>query len=400
MASIQIAALGEQDVFFTTQPESSVFQYVYYKYINFSQDLVSKPLNNLASFGTSTYVIVDKKGHLLSKMYLSLTLPALQKVDGTYVSWTDTIGYAIFDGPIELQIGGIVVDRLYPHCLDMLNELTVSTNKRGLDRMILKSDVSVSSKHNADQSSTLLIPLNFWFTTDYSLALPLLSMNWQDIQINFSFKPFNEIINYDGIIGANFVDIIDSALLTEYIFLDDTVLEEFQSKEHLYVIEQQVYNGDEYIKAGISNFMSKLNFINPCKELLFACVDSNNIQNNNYFDYGKSQNQTSFINQIALLLDGKQRFNQNYLPECVFRELFPNNVHSVVPDKYIYTIPFALKPEFYGQPSGSLNLCRFDEVNLALKMNPGNNECQIYIFGIIHNIVRIANGELSFMWMN
>ena len=84
MASIQIAALGEQDVFFTTQPESSVFQYVYYKYINFSQDLVSKPLNNLASFGTSTYVIVDKKGHLLSKMYLSLTLPALQKVDGTY----------------------------------------------------------------------------------------------------------------------------------------------------------------------------------------------------------------------------------------------------------------------------------------------------------------------------
>lgn len=400
MASIQIAALGEQDLFFTTGPESSVFQYVYYRYINFSQDLVSKPLNNQASFGTSTYVVVDKKGHLLSKLYLSLTLPALQLVDGTYVSWSDTIGYSIFDGPIELQIGGIIVDRLYPQCLDMLNELTVTTNKVGLNRMILKSDVFSSSKYNSSQTSTLIIPLDFWFTKDYSLALPLLSMAWQDIQINFNFKPFDKIINYDGNIGSNFIDIVDSALLTEYIYLDDNVLEEFRSKEHVYVIDQQVYNGDEYIKENVSNFTSKLNFSNPCKEILFACVDTNNLQNNNYFNYSRSLDNTAFINQIALLIDGKQRFNNDYLPESVFRELYPYNVHSVIPDKYMYLIPFALKPECYGQPSGSLNFSRFDEINLAFKMKSSNNECQVYIFGIMHNIVRIVNGELSFMWMN
>jgi hypothetical protein len=44
-----------------------------------------------------------------------------------------------------------------------------------------------------------------------------------------------------------------------------------------------------------------------------------------------------------LLLDGRKRFE--ILPEFYWRLAFPNSVHSFVPQKYIYTMPFSIKPE-------------------------------------------------------
>ena len=67
--------------------------------------------------------VIPKRGHLLSKLHLHISLPILEKTDGKYACWSDTLGYGIFDGPIELQIGGVVVDRLYPQFLDAWDEL-------------------------------------------------------------------------------------------------------------------------------------------------------------------------------------------------------------------------------------------------------------------------------------
>jgi hypothetical protein len=62
-------------------------------------------------------------------------------------------------------------------------------------------------------------------------------------------------------------------------------------------------------------------------------------------------------------------------------------------------MPFALKPEDYCQPTGSINFGRFDEITLNFQMTPNNNDCYCYIFGIAYNLVRIENGYLTFEWM-
>ena len=62
-------------------------------------------------------------------------------------------------------------------------------------------------------------------------------------------------------------------------------------------------------------------------------------------------------------------------------------------------MPFALKPED-DQPTGSLNMGRFDEVLLSLKMNPNNPNCKLYVFGIMYNVVTIENGSLTFEFLN
>lgn len=398
----QLLATGIQDVYLTVNPEISILQYVSYRYVNFSNELLKIPLNSTAAFGSQTYVQIPKTGgHLLSKMYLHLQLPALTSSELLkYASWSDTLGYAIFNKPVELLIGGVVVDRIYPVGMDMLDELKTSTNKLGHDQMILKSDMYRDSMYNASEPIDLMIPLEFWFTKDYTMSLPLLSMTSQDIQLNFSFDTFNNLINFNSISPPSPVNIISSDLYVEYIFLDETIVEQFQAQKHQYVITQMVYNGSDIISQGRNIFNTKLNFQNPCQEILFACVDKNNFDNNCYFDYSRRSDQSKLVSKAKLLLDGRNRYDVGYLPEFIFRQFFPNNVHSVVPMKYMYVMPFALKPESHQQPTGSANLSRFDDVTLSLEMTPGNPECMLHVFGIMHNIVCIEEGILSFKWLN
>jgi hypothetical protein len=396
--TLQLQARGIQDIYLTKDPDINVFQYQYFRYVNFANDLYKIPLHDQATFNSKTHVVIPKKGHLLSKLYLHLKLPRLVKTSGTYVCWSDAIGYSIFNNPIELHIGGVIVDKLYPVCMDILDELSTTSNKLGHDRMIMKSDIWRSAIHNSDKEVDLMIPLNFWFTKHYSMALPLLSMTSQEIQINFNFADFNKVINYDGLAAPNRVDILDSNIFAEYIMLDDIVLDKFQQQKHQYVITQMVYNGDDNIPASKNLFSTKLNFNNPCKELLFCCVDKNNFDNNNYFNYSRLSDEATLIKEASLLLDGKHRYD-NLLPEFIFRDYFPNIVHSVVPTKHFYVMPFALKPED-DQPTGSLNMSRFDEILLNLKMNDNNPECKLYVFGIMYNIITIQAGILSFEWVN
>lgn len=396
--SLQLQARGLQDVYLTKDPEINVFQYQYFRYLNFANDLYKLHLNDSATFNSKTYAIIPKLGHLLSKLYLHLRLPPLVFNQGTYACWSDAIGYSIFNGPIELQIGGIVVDKLYPVGMDILDELTTTTNKVGHDRMIMKSDIWRSGLNNAGKEINLMIPLDFWFTKTYSMALPLLSMTSQEIQINFNFADFVNVINYDGLAAPPRVEILESNIFAEYIMLDDIVLDKFQAQKHQYVIPQMVYNGDDYIPANQTNFSTKINFQNPCKELIFCCVDQNNYDNNNYFNYSRRSDEATLIKEASLMLNGKHRYD-NFLPEFIFRDFFPNIVHSVVPTKHFYVMPFSIKPED-NQPTGSINMGRFDDILLSLKMNSNNPACKLYIFGIMYNIVTIENGSLTFEFVN
>lgn len=392
---LQLQGRGIQDVYLTNKPDINIFQYHYYRYVNYANELYKLHLNDQAAFNTKTQITIPKKGHLLSKLILHLRLPKLQTLDGTYVCWSDTLGYSIFNAPIELLIGGVIVDRLYPVGMDMIDELN---HKIGHDKMILKSDTYVSSQYNATEEVNLMIPLSFWFTQDYSYSLPLLSMYNQDVQINFSFSDFSDVINYDGTQNPGRVEILESNLYTEYIMLDDIILDKFQSQKHQYIIPQMVYNGNDIIPENQTIFSTKINFKNPCKELLFCCVDVNSYSNNNYFNYSRFSDESPLISQASLMLDGKHRYD-DYLSEQVFRELFPNIVHSIIPSKYFYVMPFSIKPEDQ-QPTGSINFGRFDEVLLSLKLTPNNPACNLHVFGIMYNILTIENGMTTFEWMN
>ena len=385
---LQLSATGAQDVFLTKSNELklNMFKYKYHKYVNFSTDTHKLILNQSASFGSSSSCDILKYGHLLSKMFLHLKLPKLVKIDGTYACWSDSLGYAIFNSPIELQIGGITVDKIYPRFADIYDDLTRDSSGNNL--MLLKSDVYSSTKLNATKDIDLIIPLDFFFAKKYSMALPLLSMD-QNIKITFQLKNFEDLIHYDGNIQPQNVNIIESYIFAEYIFLDDTITDLFKTQKHQYIIDQVQLN-EEYISG--NSFNASLNFNNPCKELIFCF--GNNIDNN-YFNYSNVTGDP-FLKEATLFLDGKKRYDT--LPEFYYRSIIPRNIHSVIPMKYIYIMPFCLKPED-NQPTGSLNMNRFTDVILSLSLNNNNSGCSLYVYAITYNVITIENGMLSLEFM-
>lgn len=387
----QLQALGIQDVYLTKDPQINIFKYNYYRYVNFAADTVKLNLNSAASFGQKVTCDVPKRGHLLSKMYLHLKLPKINFSTGTYACWSDTIGYGIFSDPIELQIGGVVVERLYPQFMNAWDELTNNNKQLGKNFMLLKSDTYVANYTNAEKTVDLIIPLDFWFTKRYNSALPLLSMTQQDIKVNFRLKRFLECVNYDGD-EPEAVDIIESNIYAEYIFLDDVILKQFQAQKHQYIIEQVQYNGDEIVNPSSGVHNSDLKFSHPVKELVFFAVETNNLDTNNTFSYSKSSDDLPLIEEASLLLDGKYRFER--LPEFYYRTIFPDSVHSVIPMKYIYCMPFSLRPED-NQPTGSLNMSRFNDITLALRLCQSNPQMKLFVFALSYNVVTIENGVLT-----
>lgn len=397
---LQLQALGMQDVYLTQDPQINIFKYTYYRYINFATETVKLNINESVSFGQRITCDISKKGHLLSKLHLHIKLPKLTKVNGKYLCWSDTLGYGIFSDPIELQIGGVVVDKLYPQFLNAWDELSNADKKLGKNLMILKSDTYTANYDNALNDIDLIIPLDFWFTKEYNCALPLVSMSKQDIKIIFKLKNFSECINYDGSDPPH-VSILDASIFAEYIYLDDIILDKFTNQKHMFIIDQQQYSGDEMINQNATIHNSTLKFNHPCKEIIFFCVEKDNINTNNVFCYSKTSNipgddsVSSLISSASLLIDGKLRFDN--LPEFYYRSVFPQMVHSVIPSQHIYVMPFCIKPED-NQPTGSLNLSRFNDVTLSLNMQSNNKDLMLYVFALTYNVIIIENGMLTLQY--
>jgi hypothetical protein len=388
---LQIQSVGIQDIYLTKNPDINLFKYNYYKYGNFAKETIKLPLNDLAGFNKKTSCIIPKKGHLLSKLYLHLKLPKLEPNNGLYASWCDTLGYAILSEPVELEIGGVVVDRCYPRFEDMWDELSnnMTGNQTGSDLMILKSDNYKSTLYNAIKEVNLLISLPFWFTKKDNMSLPILAMPSQDIKLNFKFSKFSDVVNFDGDEPDN-VDILDSNVIADYFYLDEFLAKEFIEKKHTFIIDQVQYHGDELIPANNRIYNCDLKFNHPIKEMIFGLVTKDNILSNNYYVY-HGENEESLLSEISLSLDGQKRYE--YLDEFIFRTKFPKDVHSVIPTKYIYIIPFALKPE-HNQPTGSINMSTFNDVTLSLKLKNNNPDCYIYVYAINYNVVTIEKGRL------
>lgn len=389
--TLQLTGVGVQDSYLTVNPEINVFKYRYYRYVNFATEVYEIPLSDISDFGKKFFAIVPSRGHFLSKLFLKVRLPPLIKKNGTFASWTNGIGYALIDW-IEFEINGIVIEKLYGYFLDMYDEFTVSDSDYGKRSMILKSDSYFASRFNATKEAEMMIPLKFWFSKQPNMALPIhLFSPTTRMKINVKFRNFDELIHYDGTEAPDRVYISDIELFGEYIYLDEEVLKTFETDTSTkYIINQLQTNDREVLPTGFSVHMSELKFNHPVSELVFAFVQKESAENNDLFNYSDRITGGPLVDTIGLILDGQERFSM--FPESYYRVAFPSTIHSFVPSKYVYCIPFSNRPEL-NQPTGSLNFSRFDSVSLKFsRKTPNSDNIYLYIFGINYNILNLENG--------
>lgn len=386
--TLQLTGVGIQDTYLTVNPEINVFKYRYYRYFNFATETTKIDLSDISDFGKRFFATIPFRGHLLSNLFLKIKLPPLVKKDGTFASWTNGMGYAILDW-IELEINGIVFEKISGHFLDMYDELTVSNTDYGKRNMILKSDSYFASRFNATKPVELIVPLSFWFTKQPNLALPLhLFTKTTTIKVNFKLRKFDELVHYDGLVPPDQVSISDIELFGDFIYFDDTILENLKSEQ--YIISQVQIHERELIGSGVDSYLSELRFNHPVSELIFAFVEKDSIENNDLFNYSDRTIEGPLVDSIGLVIDGRERFEM--LPESYYRLALPRIVHSYVPSKCVYCMPFSNRPE-YNQPTGSLNFSRFDSINLKVSRKTIGKLMYLYLFAVNYNVMTVQNGS-------
>ena len=291
---MQLVAYGAQDIYLTGNPQITFFKVVYRRHTNFSMEAIEQTFNGQADFGRKVTCTISRNGDLIHRVYLQVVLPSVScdgngtnGPDGRYSNktscsycfrWTNYIGHVLIRS-VEVEIGGQRIDKHYGDWLNIWNELTQEPGKQaGYDNMVGNTVSLTGTGHNNTETTTLYIPLQFWFCRNPGLALPLIALQYHEVKINLEFRQKEEtyvtssnVIECSGsTTGCNVCvpSLEQATLFVDYIYLDTDERRRFAQVSHEYLIEQLQFTGDESVTS--TNVKVKLNFNHPCKELIWV----------------------------------------------------------------------------------------------------------------------------------
>ena len=247
-------------------------------------------------------------------------------------------------------------------------------------------------------------------TIDNNLNLVLTSLN-TNFQIYIQTN--SVVVQNNNYFKYNTPSIIESYLVVNYIYLDNSERIKFINKSHEYLIPTVQTIPAQTIFS--INAIYKLPLYNSVKLIIWRCLLLSNITLNKQFKYmqtvrsqvkpdnlarGSSileiqpqfNNEESLINKNFLVLNSINCIDinsiqyyttiQNY--QCEF-----NNNQSGI---FLYS--FALNPKDI-QPSGSLNFSKINDAYIQLNMNPivnYQNPISIQGYAVQYNLLKVLNG--------
>jgi len=197
-----LASVGKENLYLSAQPEITFFKIAYKRYTNYSIEPTPQYFKTTPNFGRRCTVNISKNADLLGQTYLYVELPDIINSTPTNpilqnikkMAWANKIGISLINF-IELEIGGVTVERHYADWLNIWQELTNRKgNNKGYSKMIGNTD-DLTNYTNGKVNNILYVPLSFWFCLDYGLALPLLSLFNNDIKIHVDFNDIKNCYN-------------------------------------------------------------------------------------------------------------------------------------------------------------------------------------------------------------
>jgi hypothetical protein len=449
-ALMQLVAYGAQDVYLTAEPTITFWKAVYRRHTNFAMESMEQTFSGTANFGNRAVCRVSRNGDLMSSCFVRVQLPTTNTQ--TNDNWVNRVGFRLLK-QVELRVGGQMIDRHYSTWMHIWTELTHTFDKkRLLDKMvgpystvgssILSSALDAGNLqldtvalgqqfilNRMEQATTgtsfqpspanglglgaltLNIPLLFSFCRHPGLALPLIALQYHEVEIQIDFETLANCTatandaptgNYT-LLSAN----ANVALWVDYIFLDTEERKEFAQKPHEYLIET-TQTQVSTISSGSNSV--RLTFNHPTKFLAwcvrpgiqtdFTGAGAGGEAFTDTFTGFTDNNLNPFVNKVKLQLNGQDRFNER--TEEYFNQVQAYQYFTGIPQAGIYVYSFALKPEEH-QPSGSCNLSRIDNVNLNISTNanmPASGSAELNVFAFSYNVFRVASGMGGLAYSN
>lgn len=268
-ALIQLVAYGAQDVILTGSPQITFFKQIYRRHTNFACESVKCTFSGAPSFGNKVTIKIPRNGDLLSKTYIRVAVSAgsVGITDAKW-AWVKNPGHAIIKSA-ELVIGGQRIDLQTGDWNHVWYELSHPVGQeRGYNKLIGNGldQTTLATEHGA---YVMYIPLNFFYCRHMGLALPLVALQYHDVEMNITFETLDNLIITSGPIQPSElgVSMTDGSVYADYVFLDTDERRRFAQASHNYLIEALQFTGQEHVRDRTNMIM--LNFNHPVKEMVW-----------------------------------------------------------------------------------------------------------------------------------
>lgn len=420
---MQLVSYGVEDLYLTGNPMITYFKAVYRRHTNFATEVIKQRFSDTPDFGRSVSAVIARNGDLLSNLFLSIEVPELRAKNLTRVNkWVDNLGHYLVDY-VEVELGGMVIDRHNGDWLEIWSQLTMTTEQRqGYLEMIgngrldaLGRPTGLQKDRNSSfiPSEVIYVPLQFWFCRNFGLALPLIAMQYHEVKVNLELAPLNRVTRTAGV-ALNPTSLNNVTLWAEYVYLDTEERNRFKNSRHEYLIEQVQYQENTVYTSNDRQAPSTsevtILFQHPVKELIWVVqplefLEGDDVQLNNYTSVmaqppmtqtavnliddlgvnGLAAINTSHrfnditqqstvcpsgalnpVTSATITVNGNRRLEEQ--PGTYFNQYQPYRYHTAVPPSPgINVYSFALEPEQH-QPSGSINMSMLENATLHLHL--------------------------------
>jgi hypothetical protein len=457
---IDLLFIGAQNAMLSWNPEITYFKKIYKRHSNFSMEPIRVELNrtDVNMYDNTIFIVkIPRHADLISQIYLKLTLPDIISDNVLAFRWIENVAECLINN-YYITIGGNKVDQQTGDFIHVINQLSLNKDKRELyDKMtgnvlqltnpgqynLQNSDLSdppfkyrigdtypsvlspltlplgdVDNFMPSIPSRTIYIPLYLWFNREIGNALPLVSLQYSEVQLVIETNPLSMLYkvfyNINGVedhfapnlgiqahrlenfitnarqtfIVSNTVLDIKASLECNYIYLDTVERNYFAYKPLEYLIEQ--VNRIEENKLSSTNI---INFVlqNPVKELIWYCRRDNiNVKNDwfNYLDvYG-----SNIMKTAKIMFNGIDRID---IKEAeYFNWLQPFQHHTGNAKQGLMCYSFSISPEDY-QPSGCVNMSRINNIQFYMTIKNPIDSSYSYdaiFFAINYNFLTISSG--------
>lgn len=478
---MQLVAVGAMDQFITVSPEMSFFKQVYKRHTNFSMESIrqtfgSKPTLDVS--GNTFTCRVNRVADLLSDIYFSFKLPDIYSSDKFRFRWIENIAqYMIHNCTVRIDTQQI--DQLWGEWMDVWNELSLTNDQRdgynkltgniyefnnpqSLNSYVVIDNNNINYAYYPEGTSSpsiqgrrFYMPIPFWFTKNPGLALPLVALQYQSIDITFELRSVEELYQiYDSSqglylspneyrtqhpaqslqkynrdiddisgsptigqpietvsiqrflvpVGNSYESVsmpidIDAYLECNFIFLDEAERRSMALNSHDYLVERVFRIEDGGIKATKT---IDLLIQNPTKEIVWILRrDDILTKHNDWINYTDSVTRvpnSPILKTAKMIWNGMDRFEDK--PPEYFNYVQPYRYHTRIPREGVYVYSFALYPEKV-HPSGSFNASTVNKIQLYFStLSPTTYEYDVVIYTKYYNVFRVMGGSGGMVFAN
>lgn len=413
------------------QPDSTLFQCSQNQITPFARGHSCQALTGGSAAGQKTTTIINREGDMLAGISVRAILPGLD--GGEYVS--RPAQQLIKE--VQLKIGGVSVECMSGDFIMLWDMLSAKAGKEASERHGGNQDEKHArgdERHKFVQECIVDLPM--WFCAsknggEYCYALNLNGMSLHKVELALTLNSAASIIVPDGEMGNVKVRPGQSAsdlgkpngdalgdgegavgnsdihvdLIHEFIYLGD---EERQmmadASSETVVVTHQTMSAKTSTSADLS---TQLYFNGAISELIFAIRDPDNKDKADFSGRIVGGKSVEPLVSSQLKLNNANAFGG----ECIngkvsgqFLRLKSGECHSRTPDaasgEFVYSYPFALDCENWGQYSGSTNMSRVDNVVLETTVDNNSKSYELLVFARSMNVFRVTAGMGGMKYSN